>query len=71
MVKQLLPQKYLKTLNQTLIQPHMDYVLWGGTHETHLNKLTILQKKIIRNITNFKYKEHNYPLFYGFKSIKT
>lgn len=72
MVKHILPQKTLKTLYQSLVQPHLDYgiMFWGGTHDTHLNKLIVTQKKIIRNITNSKYNEHTDPLFKGLKLLK-
>jgi len=65
MVKNTLPKQNLKTLYETLIQPHLNYgvSLWGGTHDTHVNKLIIQQKKIIRVITNSKYNEHTDPLF--------
>ncbi len=60
MVKNTLPQKSLKILYETLVQPHLDYgiTFWGATHEIHIKQLSILQKKIIRNITNSKYNEH-------------
>ena len=57
MIKNTLPKQNLKTLYETLIQPHLNYgiTLWGGTHDTHVNKLIVQQKKIIRTITNSKY----------------
>ena len=72
MVKHILPQKTLKTLYQTLIQPHLDYgiTFWGGAHNTNLNKLTVIQKKVIRNITNSKYNQHTDPLFKELKILK-
>ena len=71
MVKKMLPKSYLKTLYETLVQPHLDYgiAFWGGTHDTHINKLKILQKKIIRSITNSKYNEHTEPLFKQLKLL--
>ncbi len=52
MVKNTLPKVNLKTLYITLIQPHLDYgiTLWGSTHEKHLNRLIVTQKKTIRNL---------------------
>ena len=63
MVKHILPQKTLRTLYETLVQPHLDYgiTFWGGAHQSHVNKLIVLQKKIIRSITNSKYNEHTDP----------
>lgn len=65
MVKKLLPKQTMKTLYEALIQPHIEYgiTIWGGTYETHVNKLSLMQKRIIRNITNSKYNEHTDPLF--------
>ena len=72
MVKNILPKQNLKTLYQTLIQPHLNYGIsfWGGTHESHINKLVIQQKKIIRMITNSKYNDHTDPLFKRLKLLK-
>ena len=48
MVKNILPQKNLKTLYDTIIKPYLDYgiIFWGGTHESHLKNLIIMQKKL-------------------------
>ncbi len=72
MVKNILPKQNLKTLYLTLIQPHLNYGIsfWGGTHESHINKLVTQQKKIIRMITNSKYNDHTDPLFEGLKLLK-
>ncbi len=72
MVKHILPQNILKTLYETLIQPHLEYgiTFQGGTHVSHVNKLKIIQKKVIRNITNSKYNEHTDPLFSQLKILK-
>ena len=72
MIKNTLPKQNLKTLYETLIQPHLNYgiTLWGGTHDTHVNKLIVQQKKIIRTITNSKYNEHTDPLFNQLKLLK-
>jgi hypothetical protein len=71
-IKNTLPKRHLRTLYQTLIQPHLEYgiTLWGATHETYLNKLNIMQKKAIRVISNAKYNEHTLPLFKQLKLLK-
>ncbi len=45
--------------------PHIIYgiTLWGNTYNVHLNKIIILQKKIVRVITNSEYNAHSEPLF--------
>ena len=64
-VKNVLPIKQLLILYTTLIQPYLDYgiVLWGGTCQTYIRKLIILQKKCIRCVNGSKYNEHTYPIF--------
>ena len=44
--------KIIKTLYYSLVYPHLIYGIevWGSADETHLNKLLILQKKIVRLI---------------------
>lgn len=52
--------KYLKTLYYALVESHISYGIlgWGGVGKTLLNKLTIVQKRIIKIILN---KEITYP----------
>jgi len=72
MVKSFLPKQNMKILYQSLIQPYLEYgiTLWGGTHKIHLDKLRIVQKKIIRNITSSKYNEHTDPIFKQLNLLK-
>ena len=37
--------------------------VWEGTNDVHLNKLLLLQKKIVRIITGESYLAHTTPLF--------
>jgi len=71
-VKHLLSCKHLTTLYYSLIYPHLDYgiTLWGSTHTTHIKQLTIMQKKVIRNISGANYNDHTDPLFRKLKIIK-
>ena len=52
-LRHLIPQTTLITLYKTLFEPHLSYcnIIWGNTYPSHLNKLEILQKKIIRVIS--------------------
>ena len=47
------------------VYPYLSYnvCVWGSTFKTHLNPIIILQKKIIRLITNSPYLAHTRPLF--------
>ena len=61
----------LITLYNSIIKPYFTYciTLWGNTFKTHLNKLVILQKKIIRLITFSDYRAHTQPLFLKLKFL--
>ena len=64
--------KIIKTLYNSLLFPHLIYGIevWGSAHETHLNRLLILQKKIVRLICYSDKRQADYsfspcdPLFY-------
>ena len=64
-VKHMLTENTLLTLYYTLFYPYLQYcnVIWGMANSTTLSSLTILQKRIIRAITNVNYYEHTAPLF--------
>ena len=44
--------------------------MWGCTFSTHLNPIRILQKRIIRIITNSDYLAHTDPLFVQTEILK-
>ena len=50
---------------QTLIHPHLNYGLaaWGQASKTSLNKILILQKKVLRMMYFTDIREHAIPLF--------
>ena len=52
-IKNFVSQNTLKTVYNTLIQPHLIYgiPLWGGTFDKGLTRIVKLQKKAIRLIT--------------------
>ena len=64
--------KIIKTLYHSLVYPHLIYAIevWGSANETHLNKILILQKKIVRLISFSDKRQPNYsflpsdPLFF-------
>ena len=55
----------LKTLYYSFVYPYLCYCnhVWGNTYKTYLNKLVILQIKIIRIIAGVKPRTHTEPLF--------
>lgn len=38
-------------------------IVWSFTHNSHLNRIYLLQKRAIRALTNSKYRAHFAPLF--------
>ena len=65
--KYILPKYHLRLLYTSLVLPHLSYGLpiWGATYQAHLNKLIIMQKKIIRMIAGARYDAHTLPLFHN------
>ena len=60
-----IPRHILLYIYQTLIHPHLNYGLaaWGQASKTSLNKIQILQKKVLRMIYFTDIREHAIPLF--------
>ena len=51
-LKHTFPTSALKTIYHSLIYPYLNYcnLIWGSAASTHLESLTLIQKKCIRNI---------------------
>ena len=64
--------RVLHNLYYNLVYPYLIYcnVVWGGTYTANLNPLILLQKKIIRIISNEGYLAHTDPLFREQKILK-
>ena len=60
-----IPGHILLYIYQTLIHPHLNYGLaaWGQASKTSLNKILILQKKVLRMMYFTDIREHAIPLF--------
>ena len=60
-----LSQRSLVNLYYSLFYPHLIYanLLWGGTHDTHLHIVELLQKKVVRIVTHSSYLAHTNDLF--------
>ena len=71
-VKNYMPLYVLKCLYHSQFMPHLLYCLpvWGSTYPSLLQPLFILQKKIIRIITNSNYDAHTNPLFTSLRLLK-
>ena len=57
----------LTTLYYTFAYPYFIYCnhVWGNTYQTNLDRLMIIQKKLIRIITGSPYRAHTEPLFHA------
>ena len=70
--------KLMKTLYYSLVYPHLLYAIevWGSADDIHLNKLLILQKKIVRLMTFSDNRQIDFsfipsdPLFLKMEIIK-
>ena len=55
----------------SFIRPYFDYCseIWGESPKTQINKLFLLQKRVIRLIYNVDYLSHTSPLFIDLKIL--
>lgn len=60
-----IPEKNLINLYYSFFYPFILYcnIVWGGCTQNHLNKILLLQKRIVRIITKENYLAHTDPLF--------
>ena len=59
-------------LYYNLAYPYILYgnLVWGGTFDVHVRPLTIMQKKLIRVLTNSEFLAHTEPLFKRLNILK-
>ena len=64
-IRNFLPAFIQRILYFTHVNSILSYciTIWGGTKQTHLNSLILVQKRIIRIINNAGFREHTRPLF--------
>ena len=57
--------KIMKTLYYSFVYPHLTYAIevWGSADITHLNRIFIVQKRVIRMITfsDIRRSDHSFP----------
>ena len=68
----LLPRKLLLLIYYSMIYPHISYcnIVWGAASANQLHRLTLLQKRAIRIISNSQYLAHTSLLFANLKLFK-
>ena len=71
-VKNILPKFVLKQLYNSLVLPYFNYcvTVWGGTFQTHLDRLWRLNKISIGIICGKPCLEHTNPLFHIIKVLR-
>ena len=67
-----LPIDVLKTLYHSLVMPHISYgiELWYGAPKTVSDRITIIQKKMIRALNSLPYNSHTGPYFKDMNLLK-
>ena len=67
-----LPVTSLHTLYYSLVYPYLVYCasVWASTYPTNLNRLVLLQKKIIRIISKMPFDAHADPIFKSLQIMK-
>jgi len=55
----------LRLLYNAMILPYLNYcnLVWGSTYKTNLQRITILQKRVIRMMNKSYYNAHTEPIF--------
>ena len=71
-VKHILTKETLHILYYSLIYPYLQYcnVVWGMATKSVLNPLMLLQKRIVRIISNVNYYDHTDPLYKSLGVLK-
>ena len=71
-LREFLPHSTLKNLYYSFVYPYILYcnLVWGGTFPTHLEPISILQKRIVRIINGASYNSHTNELFISDRILK-
>ena len=71
-MRKLCPQRVLLSLYYSLVYSHLSYgiCVWGNADETHLEKIWLAQKKVVRIITNSDYLAPTIQLFAKLKILQ-
>ena len=62
----------LRTLYYSLVYPYLYYctIAWGSTYPSNLNRLVLLQKRVIRIINKDTFDAHTDPIFRDLKLLR-
>ena len=64
-VKHIVPQSVQKIMYNAHVSSLLNYcnIIWANTYDCHIHPLTLILKRIIRNITHSEFLAHTEPLF--------
>ena len=67
-----LPKSSLHNLYYSLVYPYIHYciLVWGSTYPTNLDRLSLLQKPVIRVINKDPFDDHTGPIFKKLNLLK-
>ena len=67
-IKISIPYYYTKSIYSTLVLPHINYCIlsWGS----QIDRIHLLHKRVIRNISKSNFRAHTEPLFKEHKLLK-
>ena len=70
-LRHFVPSSALTNIYKSLILTYLTYglVAWGNTSKNYLNKIVVLQKRVLRLIYFVDRKEHAIPLFENAKIL--
>ena len=70
--KKLLPMNIRMLVYNSLVKSYLEYgiLAWGNAKSKEIDKISVIQKKIIRNIHNSKYNAHTDPIYSSLKILK-
>ena len=71
-IRNCLPRQARLDYYYSFVYPYLTYniIHWGNSSACYLDKLIVLQKRMIRLITNSEYLAHTDPLFHELKLLK-
>ena len=71
-IRHFLPKSAKLNFYYALFYPHLNYniVIWGGTSNQLMKKLSVQQKRIVRIICDAHYRAHTNSLFYDLGILK-
>lgn len=71
-IRDFTPYNILLKMYNSLVHPYLLYgiLVWGDASQVHLNPIQVVQKKILRIITQSDYRAPSKPLFFAAKILK-